>query len=90
MINRVKSAIFPKTLCAVANQPGQFFHIRGYRAPVRSKRWATAVAIARIAREDQFAQMAPGALFFHADYVRPAWSHRRTKVAQIGAHIFYR
>ena len=30
------------------------------------------------------------ALNYHADYVRPYWAARLTRVAQIGQHIFYR
>jgi spore germination cell wall hydrolase CwlJ-like protein len=29
-------------------------------------------------------------VFFHAKYVRPGWSQRKTKLAQIDTHIFYR
>jgi hypothetical protein len=30
-----------------------------------------------------------GALYYHADYVRPIWRHKLLKTAKIGAHIFY-
>lgn len=90
LLNRTRSTYFPKTICEVVNQKGQFFRIKGYSATKDAHRWAVAVAIARIARAEQVAQVVPGALFFHADYVKPSWSHKRTKVAQIGAHIFYR
>jgi spore germination cell wall hydrolase CwlJ-like protein len=29
-------------------------------------------------------------VFFHATYVRPDWSHRKTRLAQISTHVFYR
>jgi spore germination cell wall hydrolase CwlJ-like protein len=90
ILNRTHSDVFPKTICAVVNQQGQFFSTRSYRAPVRSPNWRTAVAVARVARQQDVAQIVPGALFYHADYVRPSWSHKRTRLAQIGAHIFYR
>jgi spore germination cell wall hydrolase CwlJ-like protein len=90
ILNRTRSDVFPKTICAVINQRGQFFHTGSYRAPVRSPNWRRAIAVARLARQDAVAQIVPGALFYHADYVRPNWSHKHTRLAQIGAHIFYR
>ena len=30
-----------------------------------------------------------GALWYHADYVRPVWRRQKTRVAVIGRHIFY-
>ncbi len=90
ILNRTHSDVFPKTICAVVNQPGQFFPTRAYRAPVHAPNWRTAIAVARVARQDEAAQVVPGALFYHADYVRPSWSHKHTRLAQIGAHIFYR
>jgi spore germination cell wall hydrolase CwlJ-like protein len=90
ILNRVKSPLFPKTICKVVNQRGQFFSTKAYAAPVSSPRWRTSVAIARIARIDDLPAVAPGALFYHASYVTPSWSHRRVKVARIGANVFYR
>jgi hypothetical protein len=43
ILNRVKSPLFPKTICAVVNQPGQFFSTRAYAAPVRSRSRASRV-----------------------------------------------
>jgi spore germination cell wall hydrolase CwlJ-like protein len=31
-----------------------------------------------------------GALYYHADYVKPRWSSRFKRTARIGNHIFYR
>ena len=30
-----------------------------------------------------------GALFYHADYVRPAWARTKHRTTEIGDHIFY-
>jgi spore germination cell wall hydrolase CwlJ-like protein len=90
MLNRIASGSFPKTVCGVANQPGQFFHIARYHAPSKDPRWAKAVAIARIALGGDVKPVAPGALYYHATYVRPSWMMKRVRVAQIGQHIFYR
>ena len=42
----------------------------------------------QIARDDGWKNHAPGALYFHARYVSPNW--RKTRIAQIDNHIFYR
>lgn len=92
IVNRMKSATYPKSACAVVGQPGQFATGEGEtsadQAP--SRPWETAVAIARIAQEKSVAQVVPGALFFHATYVSPGWSQTHERIAQIGDHIFYR
>ena len=31
-----------------------------------------------------------GATYFHATYVSPSWKNKKTKVVQIGDHIFYK
>ncbi len=53
-----------------------------------STAWRNAVAIARIAHEGLWDSQPKDALCFHASYVKPAW--RRTQVARIDRHIFYR
>ena len=90
VINRAQSGRFPKSLCGVVHQPSQFSFVRGGKMPaVRNPaQWNNAVAIAQIAREGSWKNHAPGALFFHARYVSPGW--RKTRVAQIDNHIFYR
>ncbi len=90
ILNRTRTDVFPRTVCGVVGQPGQFSHGPMTAAAAASGSWHTAVAISAIAEEDHVAQVAPGALFFHAAYVRPAWSQTHERIAQIGDHIFYR
>jgi spore germination cell wall hydrolase CwlJ-like protein len=91
ILNRTRTGDFPRHVCAVVSQPGQFATApAGAATPAAARPWDTAVAIAAIAQEDRLPQVAPGALFFHADYVRPSWSRRHERIAQIGDHIFYR
>ena len=90
VINRAQSGRFPKSLCGVVLQKSQFSFVRGGRMPAIRKgaQWDNAVAIAQIARDGSWKNHAPGALFFHARYVSPGW--RKTRIAQIDNHIFYR
>ncbi|WP_432768676.1 MAG: cell wall hydrolase [Sphingopyxis sp.] len=90
VINRAESGRFPTSLCGVVHQRSQFSFVRGGRMPAvrEGQQWANAIAIAQIAREGSWKNHAPGALFFHARYVSPGW--RKTRIAQIDNHIFYR
>jgi N-acetylmuramoyl-L-alanine amidase len=91
IINRAQSGRFASTICGVVRQRSQFSFVHGGYippAPQGSPQWHTAVAIARIARQDLAADAAPQALFFHARYVHPGW--RLTRVASVGNHVFYR
>lgn len=91
IINRARSGRFASTLCGVVRQRGQFSFVRGGHipaAPQASRDWRTAVAIARIARQELAVGGAPRALFFHARRVNPRW--RLTRVATVGNHVFYR
>lgn len=90
VINRAQSGRFPKSLCGVVHQKSQFSFVRGGRMPAvrEGAQWSNAIAIAQIARDGSWKNHAPGALFFHARYVSPNW--RKTRIAQIDNHIFYR
>ena len=90
IINRTNSGRFPRTICGVVKQPGQFSFIRGGAIPaIRSAaQYHTAMAIAQIAMDKEWDNPTPGALYFHARRVSPGWA--RPRVATIGNHIFFR
>jgi N-acetylmuramoyl-L-alanine amidase len=88
IINRVESGRYAASICGVVNQKGQFSFDRS-RTPRPGSDWSTARAIAKIAMDDMWHEVAPQAMSFHATYVKPNWAGK-TKVAQIGRHIFYR
>ena len=93
IINRAEDGRFPRSYCGVVRQKGQFSFMRGQHmpaAPTGSAAWARAVAIAQIAHKGLWASEVGEAVFFHARYVRPGWSHTKTRLAQIDTHIFYR
>jgi spore germination cell wall hydrolase CwlJ-like protein len=87
VMNRTRSGRFPRTICGVINQRGQFSSIRSFRAPTGA-RWNRALGVAREARAGGRAPGIGNALFFHAAHVRPFAG--RTRVARLGGHIFYR
>ncbi len=93
IINRSEDGRFPGSYCGVVAQPGQFSFMRGRQMPqVRTgtAAWTRAVAIAQIAHKGMWESEVGNAVFFHARYVRPSWSTRKTRMAQIDTHIFYR
>lgn len=93
IINRTEDGRFPRSYCGVVAQPGQFSFMHGSQMPAirtGTAAWDRAVAIARIAHQGMWKSEAGAAVFFHAKYVRPGWSQRKTRLAQIDTHIFYR
>lgn len=91
ILNRTRSGRFPRSVCGVVRQPGQFSFVRGGRLPAighGGAQWRTAVAIAAVALAGDAPAPAPKALFFHARSVSPGW--HLTRVAAIGNHVFYR
>ena len=93
IINRTEDGRFPRSYCGVVAQPGQFSFMRGRQMPAirtGSPAWNRAVAIAEIAHKGLWQSQAGDAVFFHAKYVRPGWSHSKTRLAQIDTHVFYK
>lgn len=93
VINRAASGLYPRDYCSVVTQRAQFSFVRNGRIPQAdesSRAWLRAKAIAKIAHQDLWESEAGDALFFHASYVKPGWSRRKTQIARIDTHVFYR
>ncbi|AWW73222.1 cell wall hydrolase [Erythrobacter sp. KY5] len=93
VINRSEDRRWPASYCGVVYQRAQFSFVRGGRMPQINKSsdaWKRAKAVAKIAHEGMWQSEASDAVYFHANYVRPGWSRRKTRLAQIDTHIFYR
>lgn len=100
ILNRVDSPAFPGTICAVINQGargavnGQCqFSFACDGNPVTMNE-AEARALARRISDLMLAgaprTLAQGATHFHTTQVAPPWARVYDRVAQIGAHVFYR
>jgi len=97
ILNRMRHPAYPNSVCGVvydgSSRPGcQFsFTCDGSlrRAPA-ARAWAEAERIAREALAGAVVSSVGTATHYHANYVAPYWAPRLTKLAQIGAHIFYR
>ncbi len=93
VINRAEDRRFPASYCGVVYQRSQFSFVKNGRMPrikTSSPAWDRAKTIAKIAHDGLWESEAGEAVYFHANYVRPKWSHRKTRTAQIDTHIFYR
>jgi len=94
-MNRVKSRQFPKTVCGVVYQKTkgtcQFSWVCENKKGIRSRgMWRESLQIAEnILISKRKYGIIGNAMYFHADYVEPAWSSQKVLVKQIGNHIFY-
>ncbi|MCB0355641.1 MAG: cell wall hydrolase [Bdellovibrionales bacterium] len=99
-INRVKSIYYPNSICKVVWQDSQFSWTHDGKIDVtpNTEWWVQAKDIAKgfmVATgkpHGAFKDPTKCALFYHADYVSPYWSHdkRMQKTTQIENHIFYK
>lgn len=99
-LNRVKSKHYPNTICEVVHQKGWDKKRKRYVSAfswteldyainLNSKPWREAMSIARQVHEGEFKPRVKGALFYHANYVKPKWARKKKVKAKIGKHIFY-
>jgi N-acetylmuramoyl-L-alanine amidase len=100
-LNRMRAQNFPHTVCAVVHEVRWDASRRrfvadfswtelGALSPPDGPAWRQAMAVASASYDELHAPLVPGALFYHATSVRPAWARTRRAVATIGNHIFYR
>ena len=105
VLNRVKDARYPNTICKVVkqgrtNKSGQMIRNQCQFSwycdgksdyPLDKEAWSKAqqTAYMMIYYED-YRGITEGATHYHADYVKPKWARKLQLVGQIGVHIFYR
>ncbi len=98
VLNRVKSGLYPPTICGVVYQNRQrrnacqfSFACEGKALRVTEpEAWATASEIAhKVLGGDTYLADVGGATHYHADYVRPRWARALQKMDTIGHHVFY-
>jgi spore germination cell wall hydrolase CwlJ-like protein len=90
ILDRSTSGRFPRSVCSVITQRGQFSFVRGGKMPTppANAAWRKAQAVAQVAEKNLWDSPVDGALFFHARYVSPRW--KRARVGSVGNHVFYR
>lgn len=88
ILNRVDHPRFPKTVCGVINQRGQFTY---KKARIRERgAFVRAQKIAQAALSGAPRNLTKGATYFHTGGVRPSWSRKFERTTRIGSHYFYR
>jgi hypothetical protein len=99
VLNRVRDRNFPATVCGVVYQGAgrktgcQFSFVCDgslWRRPPHERDWDRARSIAASALSGYVVAAIGTATHYHTDYVDPWWAPTVVKVAQVGAHIFYR
>jgi len=100
-LNRTHSRNFPHSVCAVVHEAHWDVTRRrfvadfswtelGESVATDGVAWKQALAVASAAYDDRHELLVPGALFYHAINVQPAWAKTKKPLATIGNHIFYR
>ena len=98
IMNRVKSARFPGSLCAVINQGTgkryqcQFTYTCDGNAEVISepRAYARVGKVARAVIDGKAPKITKGATHYHTTAVNPNWARVYKRTARIGVHLFYR
>ncbi len=100
-MNRVASPRYPGSICEVVYQQN-WDRLRGryvgafswtefdVKPAIKKKEWLRAVNIAEDVYHQRQQPKLDGALFYHARSIKPSWARKKTPVARIGRHIFYR
>jgi spore germination cell wall hydrolase CwlJ-like protein len=90
-MNRVALAPQPRTVCSVVYQKSAFSWTDLAALPEPDgEAWERAQQVAEAVYYGRHEPRLEGALFYHADYVKPEWAKEKRRVARIGSHIFYR
>lgn len=95
ILNRVASAQYPNSVCAVVGQGGsgscQFSYACDGASDSMRERTAVEVAgrIAAVMLNGGDSNLTSGATYFHSRAVFPSWANKFTRTASIGAHLFY-
>ena len=100
-LNRVKSKVFPETVCEVVHQKTTFYNkvicqftwLCEGKNTITEKQQTLYEEARKIALYVYFNHaviddVTDGAIYYHADYVSPGWK-KLQKTKQIGRHIFY-
>ena len=98
VLNRVADGRWPGTPCRVVAEgypdAGELCQFSWYcngrpNRPRRDESWRDAKRLAHRVYWGRSHDPTDGALWYHADYVRPEWRHALRRGPKIGRHIFY-
>lgn len=99
VLNRVKSGLYPQTICGVVYQNRQHrnacqfsFACNGHALRITEpESWVDAQRIAKAVLDGKtYVADVGSSTHYHANYVRPRWARALKKMDVIGNHIFYK
>lgn len=98
ILNRVRSALYPKSVCAVVfagstRRTGCQFSFTcdgSLRRAMPPRIMEAARGVAASALDNVAPDRVSGATHYHANYVYPYWAPSLVRITRIGAHVFYR
>ena len=106
VMNRVRDDRYPDTTCDVVTQGPTYSWAEHYPVRHRCQfswycdgksdgtpdegAWQMAIKIAHGVYYGNLDDFVEGATHYHATYVLPEWAESKTRIVQIGEHIFYR
>lgn len=91
-VNRVKTKYWGSHICDVVYSKDQFSWTKEKKrawVALKGKAWADSRAAADAVLNGLKVKQLDSALYYHADYVKPAWRDTSKRVIKIGKHIFY-
>lgn len=89
IMNRLRSPKFPKSVCGVVHQPGQFFNTNAYHPSRGDRLWKTAMEVSVEARNAMRESVIGNAIYYNAARTRSAFHAGRKLATTIGDHAFY-
>jgi spore germination cell wall hydrolase CwlJ-like protein len=96
--NRVKSPLFPDTICEVVWQRKQFSWTGNKNVEIKEKEVYKRIKnIAHLLLNYEIISPVQDSLYYHSDVIygtdrkfEPYWAKYKAKVAKVGSHIFYK
>jgi N-acetylmuramoyl-L-alanine amidase len=95
-MNRLQNPRFPKDICGVVKQKVRhtcqftwFCENKNHNKENLTYWKSREVALHVYANYEKIKDITDGALYYHADYVKPKWTHL-VKTVVVGRHIFYK
>lgn len=91
-VNRVKTKYWGTHICDVVYSKDQFSWTKEKKRAwisLKGRAWADSKAAAEAVLDGLKVKQLDSALFYHADYVKPAWRDTSKRVLKVGRHIFY-
>ena len=91
-VNRVKTKYWGTHICDVVYAKDQFSWTKERKrawVSLKGRAWADSKAAAEAVLSGLKVKQLDSALYYHADYVKPAWRDTSKRVLKVGKHIFY-